>query len=146
MENRSKITVLATGVFDDLHSEHLKFLQKAKEAGDVLIVGVESDVRVRKMKGEGRPFQDEQTRVKKLEELEYVDKVMLLPDKFDTWAEQEALIRVVRPDILAVSSHTSHQKGKREIMAIYGGRVVIVHDWNPKVSTTINSSKISDTI
>ncbi len=133
----SKIIVLATGVFDGLHSEHLEFLKKAKQAGDVLIVGAESDVRVKKLKGEERPFQDEQTRVKKLEELEFVDKVMLLPDKFDTWAEHEALIRVVRPDILAVSSHTSHQKGKREIMAIYGGRVEVVHQHNPNVSTTL---------
>ena len=61
--NNKQTTVLATGVFDVLHIEHIRFLAAAKQQGDRLIVGVESDVRVRAMKGPGRPLHDEQVRL-----------------------------------------------------------------------------------
>jgi len=131
-----KITVLATGVFDLLHEEHKNFLQKAKEVGDVLIVGIESDVRVRKLKGEGRPMQPQEIRLQQVQSLHYVDEAFLLPEEFGEQTAQEMLLEKIKPDILAVSSHSPYQEKKKKLIEKYGGRLVVVHQHNPDISTT----------
>lgn len=128
--------VLVTGVFDLLHAEHEHFLLKAHEAGDVLLVGVESDVRVRQLKGAGRPVEAQAVRKKKIENLEYVDGAFILPEQFDKSVHHLALLEAVRPDVLAVSSHTPHLEKKQQLMAAIGGRVEVVLEQNPQVSTT----------
>ena len=130
------VKVLATGVFDLLHSEHKKFLQQAKKIGDIFIVGVEPDSRVQKMKGKGRPLQPQDIRMQQLQSLPYVDKVLLLPEDFGEFEVRDAFLRKIKPDILAVSSHTPHQQQKQELMEKHGGKLVIVHQHNPEVSTT----------
>jgi len=60
--SEKQTVVLVTGVFDIFHSEHKVFLQKAKQAGDILLVGIESDVRVTQIKGPGRPINSQQKR------------------------------------------------------------------------------------
>lgn len=126
--------VLATGFFDLLHTEHIIFLEHAKSAGDILIVAVESDVRARKIKGEGRPVETQLLRCQKV--AQYADYVINLPDDFDNPKAFESLISSVRPDILAVSSHTAHQDKKRVLVEKYGGKLVVVYELNPTVSTT----------
>ncbi len=135
--------VFVTGVFDILHEEHVFFLQKAKDSGDVLVVGVESDVRVRKIKGEGRPIQKQKDRFAALLELECVDSAFVLPEKFSSPDDHKLLISLINPDILAVSSHTAHLDKKRAIVENFGGRVEVVHQHNPKVSTTIKLEQSS---
>ena len=127
---------LVTGVFDLLHAEHLRFLKKAKELGGVLIVGVESDVRVRQMKGPGRPVNDQLKRCTDLTNTRIPDQVFILPEQFSQPADHERLIAEVRPKYLAVSSHTAHQENKRRLLAKYGGEVVVVHEHNPSISTS----------
>jgi cytidyltransferase-like protein len=129
--------VLATGVFDVLHKEHRAFLEKAKAAGDVLIVGIESDVRVRKLKGEGRPYFDELVRLQNIEQLQIADEAFILPEQFDRPEDYVGLIRTLKPTILAVSSHSPHIDRKQAVMELVGGRVEVVHQHNPGVSTTI---------
>jgi rfaE bifunctional protein nucleotidyltransferase chain/domain len=133
---RQKI-VLATGVFDIFHQEHLSFLQKAKKAGDFLMVGVEADARVRQMKGENRPINSLDHRIKTLQNLGFIDLVFALPEQFDRPADHEALIARIRPAILAVSSHTAHLEKKRALLSKYGGTVKVVHQHNPAISTSI---------
>jgi rfaE bifunctional protein nucleotidyltransferase chain/domain len=128
--------VLVTGVFDLFHQEHRHFLEKAKQAGDVLIVGVESDVRVRQLKGEGRPIQNQATRVEQIETSGFADLVFILPEQFSGPADHERLISEIRPAVLAVSSHTPHLEKKSLILEKFGGKVVIVHQHNPEISTT----------
>lgn len=128
--------VLVTGVFDLLHQEHKTFLQKAKAIGDILIVGVETDMRVRKMKGEGRPVQNEQTRLSVIQKLPYVDEVFILPEAFSSPQDHEELISFIKPHILAVSSHSDHQDKKRALVEKHGGSLQIVHEHNPNISTT----------
>lgn len=128
--------VLVTGVFDVLHTEHKTFLEKAKELG-YLIVGVESDVRVTAMKGQGRPIHSQQERVKNLEALGVADEVFILPEEFFLPEHHRSLIQSIEPDYLAVSSHTKHIDKKQKIMSECGGSVVIVHEHNPEVSTTL---------
>lgn len=133
---KSKKRILVTGVFDVLHEEHLQFLQKAKSLGDFLIVGIESDIRVKQIKGEGRPINSQAVRKKNLEKLRIADEVFILPEQFNKPEDHIALIGKVRPDFLAVSSHTHHLDKKQAILEQFGGKVVVVHEHNPKVSTT----------
>lgn len=134
--------VLSTGVFDLLHQEHKTFLQKAKAAGDILIVGVESDVRVRKMKGESRPVQNEQTRLSIIQKLPYVDEAFILPESFSSPQDHEELIAFIKPHILAISSHSDHQDKKRALVEKHGGSLQIVHEHNPNISTTKTLSSV----
>lgn len=131
-----KKKVLVTGVFDVLHQEHSTFLKKAKELGDYLIVGIESDVRVRQMKGAERPVFTQDVRKKSLEALKIADEVFILPEKFSNSEDHLALIKKIKPDYLAVSSHTKHLDKKRAILEQCGGKVVVVHKHNPNISTT----------
>ena len=140
-QQKQKI-ILVTGVFDLLHQEHKIFLQKAKAAGDILIVGIESDVRVRKMKGDGRPVQHEQTRLNVIQKLPYVDEAFILPESFSSPQDHEDLIAFIKPHILAISSHSDHQDKKRALVEKYGGSLQIVHEYNPNISTTRNLSSV----
>jgi D-glycero-beta-D-manno-heptose 1-phosphate adenylyltransferase len=76
----SKRIVFANGCFDVLHVGHVRYLQGAKELGDVLIVGLNSDASVERLKGKGRPILDEQARAALLSALECVDYVVIFSD------------------------------------------------------------------
>lgn len=134
--NHGQIVVLATGVFDLFHQEHQNFLDKAKANGDVLIVGLECDARVRAMKGEGRPVWDQEKRLQVLRGYDAVDGAFILPENFGQREEIESLMSQIHPDILAVSSHTPYLDRKQVMAEKYGGKLVIVHQHNPQVSTT----------
>jgi len=142
IHDSGKTIVLATGFFDLLHVEHVNFLLKAKVTGDTLIVAVESDERARIAKGEGRPVETQSLRCQKV--LKYADYVITLPPDFDHFEAYETLMSAIRPQVYAVSSHTSHQKTKNFLVEKYGGKLVVVHELNPAVSTTqiINDSMI----
>lgn len=141
LHDQHKKVVLVTGVFDLLHSEHKLFLQKAKKLGDFLVVGVESDVRVRHLKGEGRPVNSQAERQKNLEALPYIDAVFILPEEFSKPEHHDALLAAIRPAVLAVSSHTAHLDKKQKLVEKYGGELVIAHEHNPAVSTTLLLAK-----
>ena len=134
--------VLATGFFDILHAEHINFLQKAKAVGDILIVAVESDERARITKGEGRPIETQQLRCQKVSN--HADYVITLPSDFDHFEAYDSLMSAVKPQIYAVSSHTSHQRTKNFLVEKYGGHLQVVHEFNPSISTTkkIQSSHV----
>lgn len=129
--------VLVTGVFDLLHQEHQRFLKKAKAVGDFLVVGIESDVRVQQIKGKDRPIHNQEVRKANLETLGIADVVFILPEKFSHPSDHELLISQIQPDVLAVSSHSQHLEKKAVIVKKYGGEIKIVHQHNPKVSSTI---------
>ena len=134
LHDEGKKIVLATGFFDLLHQEHINFLKKARASGDVLIVAVESDLRARQLKGEGRPIETQSLRCQKVSEL--CDYVLVLPDDFNNLIAYDSLMQTIRPDIYAVSKHTSYIENKTKLTLKYGGKLVVVHDFNPDVSTT----------
>lgn len=136
-QKSGKIIVLATGVFDLFHEEHKNFLQKAKERGDVLVVGLECDKRVRELKGEGRPIDSEAKRLAQVSHFFAVDYAFILPENFNTPADRLALLQKIKPAILAVSSHSPHLDKKIQLMSEIGGKVEIVHQHNPAVSTSM---------
>jgi len=132
----SKSIVLATGVFDVLHQEHNNFLSLAKQAGDILIVGLETDSRVKAIKGSNRPINNQNQRLENMSQTKSADLAFLLPEKFDQQQDWENFISYLRPNIYAVSSHTKWLENKRKITEKFGGKLKIVHQHNPKLSTT----------
>lgn len=133
---QGKKVVLVTGVFDLFHEEHRNFLRRAKAAGDILIVGLESDARVQELKGADRPVQDQVTRLRQLTDFSSVDFAEILPQSFSRPEHHKVLIHLIQPAILAVSSHSPHLEKKQAILQEVGGVVKVVHEHNPLVSTT----------
>lgn len=135
-KQEKKTVVFVTGVFDLLHQEHSRFLTNAAAAGDVLVVGVESDSRVRALKGAGRPHRDQVRRVRDILRKHPDVQVFVLPDLFGLISVRRAVLRLVRPDILAVSEHTPHIPNKQQLLREIGGEVRVVSQHNPDISTT----------
>lgn len=125
--------VLANGCFDFIHAGHIRYLAGAKEFGDVLIVGVNSDIQVRKLKGENRPFMPEFERAEIISALRFVDYVTIFDEP-----TVEALIRAVRPDFHAKGTdYTAETVPEREIVKACGGKTVIVGDPKNHSSTEL---------
>jgi D-beta-D-heptose 7-phosphate kinase / D-beta-D-heptose 1-phosphate adenosyltransferase len=119
------------GCFDILHPGHVKVLTAARAACDRLIVGLNSDASVRRLKGEGRPVQNERARAEVLAALEAVDLVAIFEE--DT---PIGLITAIRPSVLVKGGdYTREQVVGREIVEAHGGEVLLV-DVLPGFSTT----------
>jgi len=131
-----KKIVLVTGVFDVLHQEHQNFLKAAKKVGDVLIVGLESDQRVRTIKGPARPVNNQLTRLANVKQWRLADEGFVLPENFGDSVVREQLIGQFRPHILAVSSHSPHLAEKRRVLKKFGGMVKVVYQHRKGVSST----------
>ncbi|MEP6901541.1 MAG: adenylyltransferase/cytidyltransferase family protein [Actinomycetota bacterium] len=125
--------VLANGCFDLFHVGHIRYLAGAKSLGDVLIVGINSDEQVRKLKGENRPLMPERERAEIISALKFVDLVTIFDEP--TVAE---LIRAVRPDFHAKGTdYTTESVPEREIVREYGGKTAIVGDPKNHSSTDL---------
>ncbi|HET7552233.1 MAG TPA: D-glycero-beta-D-manno-heptose 1-phosphate adenylyltransferase [Gemmatimonadaceae bacterium] len=121
-EARPGKVVFTNGVFDLLHPGHVDVLRAARSHGDALIVGVNSDASVRRLKGESRPVRTESDRAYVLAALEAVDAVVIFPE--DTPLE---LIRALHPDVLVKGGdYTPDTVVGRSEVESRGGRVVIV--------------------
>lgn len=127
--------VLANGCFDLFHVGHIRYLAKAKELGDFLVVGINSDDQVKKLKGKNRPFIPENERAEIISALKFVDYVTIFAEP-----NVEELIRAIRPDFHAKGTdYTTETVPERKIVAEYGGKVAIVGDPKNHSSTeTIN--------
>jgi len=125
--------VLANGCFDLFHVGHIRYLAGAKALGDRLIVGINSDEQVRKLKGGNRPFMPENERAEIVSALKFVDYVTIFPE-----ATVTELIRALRPDFHAKGTdYTTETVPEREIVREYGGRVAIVGDPKDHSSTDL---------
>ncbi len=113
--------VFTNGCFDLLHPGHIRLLEEARSLGDVLILGLNSDAGVRRMKGPSRPILTERERAELAGELEAVDAVVL----FDEDTPRE-LIADVLPDILVKGADWSHFVAGREEVEAAGGRVALL--------------------
>jgi len=119
-----KVIAFANGCFDLLHVGHVRYLQGARAEGDLLIVGVNADASVRKLKGEGRPLQNEQDRALLVAALHAVDWVVIFPE--DT---VENLLLALRPEVHCKGTdYTEDTVPERQVVKGYGGRVAIVGD------------------
>lgn len=134
-ENGKKV-VIATGVFDLFHEEHQAFLSAAAEQGDLLVVGLESDLRAKQLKGPDRPRQPQAQRQEQVQNYPVVTAAFILPEAFSAPHHHRALVALLQPSVLAVSSHSPHQDKKAKLLAEFGGELRVVREHNPLVSTT----------
>lgn len=95
LRKKGKIIVTANGSFDILHAGHVRFLKEAKEQGDVLIIGLNSDKSVKTNKGNERPIIPEAFRAELLDAIEYIDHIVIL----DEPEIGVPLIKLVKPDV-----------------------------------------------
>lgn len=131
---RSALTVvLANGCFDLFHAGHIRYLAGAGALGDILVVGINSDEQVERLKGPGRPYIPEQERAEIVSALRPVDLVTIFPEP-----TVEELILAIRPDFHAKGTdYTAESVPEREIVRSYGGRVAIVGDPKDHSSTDL---------
>jgi rfaE bifunctional protein nucleotidyltransferase chain/domain len=121
---------LANGCFDLLHVGHVRYLEGARALGDVLIVGVNGDAAVRRLKGPGRPLMPAGERAEILAALRVVDHVVVFDD--DT---ADRLVTLLRPAVHAKGTdYTAESVPERAAVAAAGGRVAIAGD--PKQHST----------
>jgi rfaE bifunctional protein nucleotidyltransferase chain/domain len=122
LKSRRKKIVFTNGCFDLLHYGHIKYLQEAKRKGDILVVAVNRDASVRRIKGKGRPILGEKDRLRLIAALESVDYVILF--KQDTPLE---VIKALKPDVLIKGSDWNIKKiVGADFVSGYGGRVATV--------------------
>jgi D-glycero-beta-D-manno-heptose 1-phosphate adenylyltransferase len=114
--------VLTSGSFDLIHLGHAKYLAKAKELGDVLVVGVDSDAKIRRRKGEDRPLVPERERLEMLAHQRPVDLLYLKPEEEERWA----LIRAVEPDVLVLTADHSYSDTETAELEEIVGRIQVL--------------------
>jgi rfaE bifunctional protein nucleotidyltransferase chain/domain len=137
LKAEGKKVVFTNGVFDLIHSGHVDYLSKAKKLGDVLIVGLNSDDSVKRIKGDKRPILKQKERVFILSNLKPVDFVLLFDE--DT---PEKLISEIIPDILVKGADWAVEKiVGREVVEKNGGKVMNIEFVNDQ-----STSKIIDLI
>ena len=128
-ENGARV-VLANGCFDVLHVGHVRYLAGAKELGDVLIVGINSDEQVAVQKGPGRPVLPADERAEIVSALESVTYVTIFDEP-----TVEQLLLALKPDVHAKGTdYTTDTVPERDVVRSYGGQVAIVGD--PKDHST----------
>jgi D-beta-D-heptose 7-phosphate kinase/D-beta-D-heptose 1-phosphate adenosyltransferase len=114
--------VFTNGIFDILHFGHIRLLRQAKMLGDVLVVGINSDASTRRLKGEGRPINNEHERMALVAALDAVDYVLLFDG--DTPVD---IIRTIRPHVhVKGGDYIDKDLPEAEAVREAGGRIVII--------------------
>ena len=133
----NKKIVFSNGCFDILHLGHIDYLSKASDFGDILIIGLNTDNSVRKLKGNNRPINDEKARAMILASLQFVSAVVLFDE--DTPYD---LIKFVQPDVLVKGSdYLEEDIVGYDIVKAKGGEIKTI-DLVPDISTTIIENRI----
>ncbi len=128
-----KTIVLTQGSFDMVHIGHARYCEEAKKHGDVLIVGVDSDEKIRHRKGPDRPIVPQEERLEMLTYLRSVDEVVLKELHEPKWA----LIKLIKPDVLVATKETYTPEKIKELEKICGKVIVL-----EPMATTSTSAKL----
>lgn len=122
LKRQGKKIVFTNGCFDIIHVGHVDYLSKARRMGDVLVIGLNSDSSVKRLKGKGRPLNREEDRSKVLSALYFVDYVTMFSE--DT---PDRLIRKLKPDILVKGGDWQMKDiVGASFVKSYGGKVATV--------------------
>ncbi|MCK4244040.1 MAG: D-glycero-beta-D-manno-heptose 1-phosphate adenylyltransferase [Candidatus Omnitrophica bacterium] len=122
LKKKDKKIVFTNGCFDLLHPGHIYYLKAARKKGDILILGLNSDSSVRKLKGKGRPLIPERERAEILSNLECVDYISIFQEE-----TPERLIREISPDILVKGGdYRRKEVVGRKFVEEKGGKVIII--------------------
>jgi rfaE bifunctional protein nucleotidyltransferase chain/domain len=136
-EGKGRI-ILAGGCFDILHVGHVRFLSEAKKMGDYLIVLLENDKNVKKLKGENRPVFIQKERAEMLSALGSVDLIVLLP-AMESDSDYLSLVRIIKPDIIAVTENDPQLEKKRGQAKKIGGELEVI-----SLIKTLSTSKLAE--
>jgi D-glycero-beta-D-manno-heptose 1-phosphate adenylyltransferase len=121
---RGRTIAFANGCFDVLHVGHVRYLEGARAEADVLVVGVNGDSSVRRLKGEGRPVLPEADRALLVAAVRAVDHVLVFAED-----DVSRLLLALRPDVHCKGTdYTPDTVPERDVVRSYGGRVAIVGD------------------
>ena len=125
LKKEGKKIVFTNGCFDILHPGHIKLLREAKEKGDCLIVGLNSDKSIKKIKGKKRPILEENARAKILSAIEYVDFIVFFDEK-----TPYRLIKYLKPNFLVKGADWKREEiiGKEFVERIY--RVTLLKNFS----------------
>ncbi len=119
LRNSKKKIISTNGCFDILHLGHVQYLHEARKLGDVLVIAVNSDLSVRKLKGPSRPLNEETTRAKILAALECVDYVSIFTE--DT---PENFLSLLKPDIhVKGGDYRPEDLPEKKVVEQYGGKI-----------------------
>jgi rfaE bifunctional protein nucleotidyltransferase chain/domain len=119
-----RTVALANGCFDVLHVGHVRYLEGARREADVLVVGVNGDLSVRRLKGPGRPVMPAEDRAVLVAALRAVDHVVVFEED-----DVGRLLLALKPDVHCKGTdYTTETVPEREVVRSYGGRVAIVGD------------------
>ena len=139
LRRQGKTIVFTNGVFDIIHMGHVHYLSKAKAMGDVLIIGLNTDASVRKIKGPGRPINRQSDRAGVLSALEFVDYVVYFSEETPA-----RLIRQVRPDVLVKGAdYRISEIVGADFVTSYGGKVKRIALLPGRSTTRLMSRKMS---
>jgi D-glycero-beta-D-manno-heptose 1-phosphate adenylyltransferase len=130
--------VLTSGSFDVIHEGHSMYLEAARQFGDFLIVGLDSDEKIRGRKGENRPVVPQMERLRMVTHQRGVGLVTLKHTHHPKWA----LIKAVRPDVLVATEETYTQAEITELEASYCGRVEVLE----RMATVSTSARLREII
>jgi len=133
LKSSGKKIIFTNGCFDLLHPGHIECLKKAKQLGDVLIVGLNSDTSIKKIKPKGRPIMDEKARIIVLSAVKWVDYIVLFDDP-----TPEKVIKVVKPHIIVKGGDYS----PTEVVGREVVENVVIIPYLPSYSTTQIIKKI----
>lgn len=126
--------VLTSGSFDLIHLGHVKYLERAKECGDFLAVGVDCDAKIRRRKGDDRPMVPEEERLQMLAYQRPVDLVYLKRDEDERWG----LIKAARPDVLVLTADHSYGEDELRDLAELCGEIKVI----PRQASVTTSERI----
>jgi len=126
--------VLTSGSFDLIHLGHVKYLARAKELGGILVVGVDSDAKIRRRKGDDRPMVPEGERLELLAHQRPVDLIYLKDDNDPKWA----LIKAVSPEVLVLTADHSYSDEELEGLLEFCGQVEVL----PRQAAVTTSERI----
>lgn len=128
-KKKGKRVVLANGCFDLIHVGHIRYLRESKQKGDILVLALNSDSSIRKLKGEGRPILNEKERVEILSSFLFIDYITVFDEK-----NVNKVLLALKPDIHAKGSdYTEETVPEKETVKKYGGGIVITG--GPKVKS-----------
>lgn len=133
LKDEGKTIVFTNGCFDILHSGHVFYLQKAKQQGDILILGLNSDASVRRLKGEKRPINSEIDRAIVISELKSVDYVVI----FEEDTPLEIISLIVPNKLVKGGDYKKDDVVGKDIVESNGGEVVIIPFVDGKSTTNI---------
>lgn len=133
LKSENKKIVFTNGCFDILHAGHVRYLKESKKFGDILIVGLNSDISVKKIKGETRPINPEMDRAEVLAGLEAVNYIVL----FDETSPVK-LLEEIKPDIYTKGAdYTVETLPEAKTVLSYGGKIEFIKFLEGRSTTKI---------